>query len=173
MAHRLVFGKINKFAKGIYRKVLQPYTFPRPKSSNFAILNRMMSINGLILSTNEWNPANLKIFEGPLENPGISSADLTGETVNVTFNKEHGKDKDIAIAVVYDDESGRVYTAVGTRSAGALEERIYADISKNIDALHAYLIFSRPPPYYGKPYPFIANYGSKGIVSTTAYKKVV
>jgi hypothetical protein len=172
MAHRLVFGKVNKFVKGIYRKVLQPYTFPRPKSSNLAIFNRMTSINGLILSTNEWDPANLKIFEGPLENPGISTAVLTGDTVNVTFNTDQGKDKDVAIAVVYNDESGRVFSAVGTRSAGALEVRISAMGSPNIDALHAYLVFSRPPPNYGKPYPFLANYGSKGIVSTTAYKKV-
>jgi hypothetical protein len=32
MTHRLVFGKVNKFAKGFYWKVPQPYTFPKPNS---------------------------------------------------------------------------------------------------------------------------------------------
>jgi hypothetical protein len=172
LAHRFVFMKISQFSKFIYRGVLQPYTFPRPKSSNLAIYNRMKTINGLILSTNEWDPANLKIFEGPLENPGISTAVLTGDTVKVTFDTEQGKEDDVAIAVAYDDTSGRVYNAVGTRSEGSIEVRIYKDKNMKIDALHAYLIFSRPPPNYGKPYPYLANFGSKGIVSTTAYKKV-
>jgi hypothetical protein len=172
MAHRLVFGKVNKFAKSIYEKVLQPYTFPRPKSSNLAIFNRMTQINGLILSTDVWDPANLKIFEGPLENPGISSAVLTGETVKVTFDTEQGKEDDVVIAVAYDDASGRVFSAVGTRSAGSIEMKIYTDKNKNFDNLHAYLVFSRPSPNYGKPYPYLQNYGSQGIVSTTAYKKV-
>jgi hypothetical protein len=172
MAHRLVFGKVNKFTKSIYRNVLQPYTFPRPKSSNLAIFNRMTQINGLILSTDVWDPANLKIFEGPLENPGISSAVLTGNTVKVTFDTDLGEEDDVAIAVVYDDKTSYVYYAVGTRSAGFLDVRLTQMASKNVDTLHAYLVFSRPSPNYGKPYPFLQNYGSKGIVSTTAYKKV-
>jgi hypothetical protein len=172
MAHRLVFGKVNQFAKYIYYDVLRPYTFPRPKSSNLAIFNRMTSINGLILSTDEWDPANLKIFEGPLENPGITSAVLTVETVKVSFDTDQGKDKDVAIAVVYDETTSLVSYAVGTRNSGSLDVRLSLMASKNADTLHAYLVFSLPPSNYGKPYPFLANYGSKRIVSSTAYKKV-
>jgi hypothetical protein len=172
MAHRLVFGKINKFAKFIYYGVLKPYTFPRPKSSNLAFYNRIMSINRLILSTNEWNPANLKIFEGPLENPGISSAVLTVDVVKVTFDSDQEEEDDVAIAVVYDDTTSFVSKAIGTRNAGFLDVRLSQMVIKNVDTLHAYLVFSRPPPYYDKNYPYLANYGSQGIVSTTAYKKV-
>jgi hypothetical protein len=172
MAHRLVFGKINHFARFIYKGVLKPYTFPRPKSSNFAIFNRMMSINGLILSTDEWNPANLKIFEGPLENLGISSAVLTGDIVKVTFNTEQGREDDVAIAVVYDDKTGLVYYAVGIRSSGSLDVLLSKMASKNADTLHAYLVFSRLPEDYVINYPVLPRFGSQGLVSTTAYKKV-
>jgi hypothetical protein len=124
----------------------------------------MIGRNKQMLSSKEWNPADLVIFEGPLENPGIYSAVLTGDIVTVTFDTAGGKDDDTAIAVVYDEKTGGVYKAIGTRSSGEIAVSLMHKANQDAANFHAYLVFSRVPP--------ITSY-EKGIVSSTAYMKVV
>jgi hypothetical protein len=124
----------------------------------------MIGRNKQMLSSKEWNPAELKIFEGPLENPGIYSAVLTGDTVTVTFDTAGGKGDDTAIAIVYDEKTGGVYKKIKTRSSGAIDVSLPMMDNRSVADYHAYLVFSRIPP--------ITSY-EKGIVSNTAYKKVV
>jgi hypothetical protein len=173
LAYRNAFSKITKINKAIYADILRPYTFSKPNSANNWKYNRMMEINGLILKNCQWDPANLKIFEGPLENPGISQAVLAGNVVTVSFNMERGKSKDVAIAVVYDDAAGRVFYAIGTRSAGSIMVSVSSMTGLNTASLHAYLVFSRVPgTNAAKSYFSFKRHESKGLVSTTAYKKV-
>jgi hypothetical protein len=133
----------------------------------------MMSVNRLLLSNNEWDPANLKIFEGPLENPGISSAVLAGNAVTLSFDTVPGKEKDAAIAVVYDDAAAAVFYAVGTRNAGFVKVSVSPMAGQNAASLHAYLVFSRSPAVNAaKNYRGFNKSEFKGLVSTTAYKKI-
>jgi hypothetical protein len=124
----------------------------------------MIGRNKQMLSSKEWNPADLKIFEGPLENPGINSAVLTGDTVTITFDTAGGKGDDAAIAVVYDEKTCGVYKTVKARSSGEIAVSLMHIAKQDAANFHAYLIFSRVPP--------ITSF-EKGIVSTTAYMKVV
>jgi hypothetical protein len=124
----------------------------------------MIGRNKQMLSSKEWNPADLKIFEGPLENPGINSAVLAGDIVTVTFDTAGGKGDDAAIAVGDDEKTGAVYKTVRTRSSGEIAVSLMHIAKQDAANFHAYLVFSRVPP--------ITSY-EKGIVSNTAYMKVV
>jgi hypothetical protein len=159
---RNVFRNVSHIASMLSRTVLKPYTLPKPEKCSAYVF--MIGRNKLMFSNNEWNPADLKIFEGPLENPGINSAVLTGDIVTVTFDTAGGKDNDVAIAVVYDEITGGVYKTIGTRSSGEITVFLMHKAKQDAANFHAYLVFSRVPPITSL---------SKGLVSATAYKKVV
>jgi hypothetical protein len=123
----------------------------------------MIGINKLMFANNEWNPADLKIFEGPLNNPGITSAVLQNGAVTVSFDTAGGKDGDTAIAIAYNEATGGIFKAIGKRSAGSIAVPLHQTAGWNAGDLHAYLVFSRVPS--GKS-------AGKGFVSSTAYMKV-
>jgi hypothetical protein len=116
-----------------------------------------------MFTNKEWNPADLKIFEGPLENTGITSAVLTDKTVKVSFDAARGKGYDTAIAVVYDEVSHCVLHATGLRSDGAVKITFGRKPEQDTALLHAYLAFARAPAPYTQ---------EKGLNSITAHQIV-
>ncbi|MDR2785129.1 MAG: hypothetical protein LBB83_04355, partial [Treponema sp.] len=87
---------------------------------------------------------------GGLYNPGITAAAVeNGGTatakVKITFTGTIGEATDKAVAVIYDEASGKALAGEAERQAGEVDVSIaiidHADLSK----LHAYLAFSRPP----------------------------
>jgi hypothetical protein len=159
---RSIFKKVSRIASALSRDVLKPYTFP--KLNTHPAYSHMIGLNKLMFTNNEWNSADLKIFEGPLENPGIYSAVLKGDAVTVTFDTAGGKGDDVAIAIVYDETSEGVFKTIGTRSSGTIAVSLPQMANRNVAGFHAYLAFSRVPAL---------NSAGKGLVSITAYKKIV
>jgi hypothetical protein len=66
---RTIFQHTAHITTAIYEPVLKPYTFPKPK--RMTAYNRMVQINKDMFHDLAWNQTKLKIFEGPLFNPGI------------------------------------------------------------------------------------------------------
>jgi hypothetical protein len=161
LAIRQVFRNTAHIASKLSMGVLKPYTFPQP--ARCTAYGHMLHLNRLMFTNKEWNPENLKILEGPLENTGITSAVLTGKTMKVSFDAAKGKGYDTAIAVVYDEVSRGVFHATGLRSDGFVNVSFYQKLSQDKASLHAYLAFARAPSPYTE---------EKGLVSITAYKKV-
>jgi len=166
VAVRTVFQNVSHVAKLIYRNVLKPYTFPKPRRQS--AYNRMIQINKPMFEGKEWKPERLKIFEGPLGNPGIISAVLENpgtpnEDVLLSFDTASGEGTDRAVMVVYDETTGTALSAEGTRFDGELEIKLKTISPVNPAKLHAYLVFSQPP---------LEGTGEKGQVSNTAYSKV-
>ncbi|MDR3020932.1 MAG: DUF6266 family protein [Treponema sp.] len=159
VAVRTVFQNVSQFAKSIYEKILKPYTFPKPRK--MTAYNRMIQINQAMFNNKEWDPAGLKIFEGPLENPGITTAALTGETVKVSFSATPGHEQDRAIALIYNSETGDVIHKSGPRAFGFIDVSVGSDIT--VENLHAYLVFVFEP---------LPGTSEQGVVSSTSYKKV-
>ena len=123
----------------------------------------MIQINKEIFESKEWNPAGLKIFEGSLENPGITSAVLTGNSVKVSFSSTPGDEQDRAIAFIYDEASGSVIHKSGPRAFGFIDVPIAVLGSPAIESLHAYLVFVFEP---------LPGTSEKGVCSGTAYAKI-
>ena len=166
VAVRTVFQNVSHIAKLIYRNVLKPYTFP--KSRRLLAHNRMLQINKPMFEGKEWKPERLKIFEGPLDNPGITGAVLENpgtpnEDVLLSFDIMPGDSSDKAIMVVYDETTGTALSDEGTRLDGELEIKLKTISPVDPAKLHAYLVFSQPPAD-GTREP--------GQVSNTAYSKV-
>jgi hypothetical protein len=162
VAVRTVFLNVSHFAKAIYENVLKKYTFPKPQRQT--AYNRMIQINKELFAAKEWDPAKLKVFDGPLENPGITAAALTGDTVKVSFSNTPGHEQDRAIALIYDEASGAVIYKSGPRAFGFIDVPLATLDGFDVARLHAYLSFVREP---------LPNTAEKGIVSGTAYAKVV
>ena len=72
----------------------------------------MVQINKAMFDAKEWDPVKLKIFEGPLSNPGITSAAISGDTATITFDAD-GEAGDKAIGVIFDAASGAVLYGEG------------------------------------------------------------
>jgi hypothetical protein len=161
MAIRQVFKNTARIASKLSEGVLKTYTFPLPK--HCTAYAHMLHLNRLMFTNKEWNPVDLKILEGPLENPGITSAVLTGKTVKVSFDAALGKGGDTVIAVVYDEVSHRVYHATGLRSDGFVNVNFYLKYGQDTPSLHAYLAFARAPAPYTE---------EKGLNSITVHQKV-
>jgi hypothetical protein len=165
VAIRSVFRSVSSIAKRICAKVLKPYTFPKPRK--LTEYNLMLRINRPMFLKRVFAPAELKIFEGELDNQGLTGAAQAGGVVSMTFSTAtvdgDGGD-DVAIGVVYDSVSGRVFSALGSRKTGSLSVSLAALPDIGGAVLHAYLVFSRPPaPETSEP----------GQVSNTAYAVVV
>jgi hypothetical protein len=161
VAVRTVFQHVSHVAKALYANVLKPYTFPAPRRQT--AFNRMIAVNQAMFDGKAWEPEKLVIFDGPLHNPGITSAAINGANAVISFVATGGEATDKAIAVLLDDASGAVVYAEAERSAGTVSLSI-ADIpSQNHGQLHAYLAFSRLP---------VLNTEEKGQVSNTAHSTV-
>ena len=160
-AVRAVFYNVSHFAKAIYNDVLKKYTFPKPRKQT--AYNRMIQLNKALFESKEWEPAGLKIFEGPLENPGITTSVLNAGTVKVSFNPEAGNGQDRAIAFVYNSATGAVVFKTETRAAGFLDVSIAAMENPQSEDLHSYLVFVREPD---------PEADDIGACSETAYKKI-
>jgi hypothetical protein len=73
-AVRTIFQHTTHIAASIYEPVLKPYTFPKPRK--MTAYNRMVQINKPLFHELTWDQTKLKIFEGPLFNPGITAASI-------------------------------------------------------------------------------------------------
>jgi len=161
VAVRTVFQKVSHIAKNIYKHVLKPYTFPAPRRQT--AFNKMIAANQAMFDAKAWEPENLKIFEGPLHNPGLSSAAINARNVVFSFATTGGETTDKAIAVLPDAESGTVKHAEANRSAGAVNIPLAGIDPANYGRLHAYLVFTRLPELDPE---------EKGQVSITAHLAV-
>lgn len=120
------------------------------------------------MTTRNWDQSKLKIFEGPLYNPGITGAVIENPgtataQVKVTFAPAVGDAADKALAVVYDETSDKALTAQAERQAGEIAVSVAVLGQGDVSKLHAYLVFSKPPA---------PGTGEAGQVSGTAYFKV-
>jgi len=166
VAVRTVFKNVSHIAKSIYGGVLKPYTFPKPK--RHSAYNRMIKANKAMFSAKAWEPEKLKIFEGPLPNPGISDCylDFPGqpaEQIAVEWETLSGDPSDAAIAVVYDEACGKTLFGMSKRGAKAMVilSGALAPIDKS--KTHVYLVFAKPPA---------EGTAEAGQVSGTAYSKI-
>jgi hypothetical protein len=143
-AIRSVFQHVTAIARAINRTVLKPYTFPKPHA--MTVLNRMMQINQKMFEGKVWDVTLLKIFEGPLYNPGITSAVLADATLTVTWNGSHGTPTDVAAVIVHSEESGLTSALLTTRSAGTTGAWDILELGATDPAqTHVYLVFAAPP----------------------------
>jgi hypothetical protein len=161
IAIRSVFKKTSFVASSLFKGVLKPYTFPIPEKCS--AYSHMIHLNRLMFTNKAWDPAKLKIFEGPLENSGIASAVLAGGSIKVFFDAVDGKGSDVAIAIAYYEALPAVFYAIGKRSDGTVELSLSKAAARDVNSLHVYLTFSRPPKI---------NTEEKGLVSVTAYWKM-
>jgi len=166
VAVRNVFQNVSHIAKGIYENVLKPFTFPKPRRQT--AYNRMIQINKAMFETKTWEPEKLQIFEGPLDNPGISSCSLDypgqpNEQVGIEWPIIPGDPADLAIAVIYDEVSGKTLVGKDTRDKGVLviESGALSPIDKS--KANVYLVFVKLPT---------EGTAESGQVSGTAYAKI-
>jgi hypothetical protein len=145
---RATFREITEIAQTINYGILRPYTFPRPR--HLSPYNQMTKINAPLLNAEQWDPAALKILDGPLHNPGIATARIvltpTRAAVFVTFDPRGGDPADIACLVVNDEYAGMTYYTTGTRRKGSLDIAIApAGEPADYTQIYAYLCFAREP----------------------------
>jgi hypothetical protein len=163
---RTIFQRCAHIGKAINEGVLKPYTFPRPVK--MTAYNRMIQVNKDLFDDLVWDQTKLKIFDGPLFNPGITAATIEGHgtsavAVKVTFASATGDGTDKAIAVIHDEATETTLYAIADRSAGEVDVPIATFTQANLTKLHAYLVFAQPPT---------PGTGETGEVSGTAYLKV-
>ena len=159
-AVRTIFMHVGLIAKAIYEPVLKPYTFPKPQ--------KMTAFNKMMFDDKEWDQTTLKIFEGSLYNPGITSAvtdTQSGVSVVITFAGTGGMATDLPIGVVHDEVSEQTFCKVGDkRETGSVTVPLMLPAGQtDLTKLHAYLVFSQPPT---------AGTSEAGQVSNTAYSAV-
>jgi hypothetical protein len=164
IAVRTIFQHVAAIAKAIYGDVLKPYTFPTPHK--LTAYNRMIQINKELFDDLAWDQTKLKIFDGPLYNPGIASAVLTSggsSKATVTWNPATGEGTDIAFVILHDETTEQTLTGKGTRQTGTLDVDAAPLNQADLTKVHAYLVFSQPPGH---------GSGETGHVSPTAYSPV-
>jgi len=166
VAIRSIFQHTAHIAKAIYPGVLKPYTFPKPQK--MTAYNKMIQINKLMFDDMEWDQTKLKIFEGPLFNPGITSANVESPStpqalVRFTFAADIGAGTDVAAAIVHDEATETTLYATATRADAQITVPIATLGTTDLSKLHAYLVFAKPPT---------AETGDAGEVSNTAYMKI-
>ena len=166
VAVRSIFRQTATIAKGLYQGVLLPYTFPKPQK--MTAYNRMIQVNQPMFDSKDWNLSKLKIFEGPLFNPGIENVVIENpgtlnESVFFQWADKFGDPNDIAIPIVYDAASQSVLFTVCKRST--IEVDIPTGVLRPVapTRIHAYLVFARPPA---------EGTSETGQVSGTAYRKI-
>jgi hypothetical protein len=130
--------------------------------------NRMVQINHAMFGDLVWDQTKLKIFDGPLFNPGITAAIVQNAgtataAVRVTFDGAVGDGTDIAIAIIHDEVTETTLHGQATRADAQIDVPIATFDQTNLSQLHAYLVFSKPPAH---------GTGETGQVSGTAYLAV-
>ena len=163
---RTIFQRCAHIGKAINEGVLKPYTFPKPVK--MTAYNRMIQVNKELFDDLLWDQTKLKVFDGPLFNPGIAAATIEGvgtpaATVKVTFASASGDGTDKAIAIIHDEATETTLYAIADRSVGEVDVPIATIAQADLSLLHAYLVFSKPPTQ---------GTGETGEVSGTAYLKV-
>jgi hypothetical protein len=168
MAVRDVFATVIHIAKAINDPILKPYTFPRPPKGKTPF-NWMAHINQPLFAHNGMDFALLKIFDGPVYNPGFQLLDLTGqgtpnEEVTAEYDGMPGDTKDIAILILYDEvresclygfaERGTQLITIKTGQLGPIADK---------DKVHGYRVFVHPPT---------PGTNETGQVSRTVYGKL-
>lgn len=166
VAVRTVFHHVTHIAALINESVLKPYTFPKPHK--MTPTNRMVHINQEMFHDKVWEPSKLKIFDGGLHNPGITTAVLNGVgtisvEVQITWVPAFGLGTDKGIGIIYDEISEKAVVSYGDRSTGSITVPIGFIDQPDMSKLHAYLAFVNPPA---------PGTGETGQVSGTAYFKV-
>jgi hypothetical protein len=166
VAIRTIFQHCAHIGKALNEGVLKPYTFPKPQK--MTAYNRMVQINHAMFGDPAWDQAKLKLFDGPLFNPGVTSAVVEGNgtpavAVKVTFDATVGDGTDKAIAVIHDETTEATRYAIADRSTGEVVVPIATFDQADLSQLHAYLAFSKPPTH---------GTGEAGQVSGTAYLAV-
>jgi len=178
LAVRGIFKHLSTVASGIYHQVLKPYTFPTPQK--MTAYNYMIHVNKPMITRKEWDPADLKIFNGPyrtlpitavlVSNKGLPNEEISIDTDLVEY-PDPKKTPHALIGVIYDAKKGVVlhgiYSDENSNTPGLFEgvEIKTADFNYTVDFedLHAYLVFVQLP---------VQEIGRIGMVSGTAYKKV-
>lgn len=120
---RTKFGDAVDFAKPLVGQVFNAYTDKFQKSMsgfNFFIKDNIDIFDG----SPAW--ASINPTTGKLSFPQVTSAQLVGTTVTVSYNPNNGNnglDTDKVFMVVYDTSNGRVYfpAAETTRVGGAID----------------------------------------------------
>jgi hypothetical protein len=163
---RAIFQHCAHIGKAINQSVLKPYTFPKPVK--MTAYNRMVQINHAMFGDLVWDQTKLKIFDGPLFNPGITAAVIQNAgtataTARVTFDGAVGDGTDIAIAIIHDEVTETTLHGQATRADAQIDVPIATFDQTNLSQLHAYLVFSKPPAH---------GTGETGQVSGTAYLAV-
>jgi hypothetical protein len=113
-----------------------------------------------------FDPEELRIFHGELENTGIESANNNGTNVVVAFNQNTPDGmgaNDVAVCVIADENGENVRCATGKRSAGTVNVSLATVPNAASLDFHAYLAFARPPA---------KKTGEQGMVSTTSCRAV-
>jgi hypothetical protein len=155
-----VFQHVTALTRALNRAVLKPYTFPRPHG--MTEMNRMVQVNQAMFGDKAWDVSHLKIFEGPLYNPGITSAVLANEVLTVTWDGSQGTPGDVACVVVHSEETERTLVQITTRGAGTTGAWAVTTLGVTEPAqTHVYLVFAASP-----------SSGNAGENSTTAYHVV-
>jgi hypothetical protein len=145
---RMAFKQIGEIAKYINCGILQPYTFPKPPK--WSAYDEMTKLNVPLLNAPQWNPAALKIFDGPLYNPGIKTAEIVltvkRAAVYITFNPQGGEPSDIACLVVNDEAYNLTYYKTGYRRNGAIDIAIDPQgYPPDFTQFYVYLCFAQEP----------------------------
>jgi hypothetical protein len=117
IANRTIFQHCAHIGKAINADVLKPHTFPKPQK--MTAYNRMIQIDKDMFDDKAWDQAKLRIFDGSLFNPGITSATIEGEGTSAaavraafTAAAEGGNDK--AIAIIHDEKMESTLSAIAT-----------------------------------------------------------
>jgi hypothetical protein len=163
---RTIFQHCAHIGKAINAGVLKPYTFPKPVK--MTAYNKMIQINKDLFDDLAWDQTKLKIFDGPLFNPGITGATVedagsANVTVRVTFAGAVGDGTDIAIAVIHDETTETTLYGQATRADAQIDVPIATFDQTDLTKLHAYLVFAKPPAH---------GTSETGQVSGTAYLAV-
>jgi hypothetical protein len=137
----------------------------------------MESINARLFNGDKWNPADLKILDGPLYNPGIKTAEIVltvkRAAVYITFDTgcprgTDAEDTDIACLVVNDEAYDLTYYTSGIRRDGGLDIAIDPQgYPPNFSQFYAYLCFAQEPS------DMASIDGDYGQDSATAFKQCV
>jgi hypothetical protein len=163
---RTIFQHCAHIGKAINKGVLKPYTFPEPVK--MTAYNKMIQINKDLFDDLAWDQTKLKIFDGPLFNPGITiamveDAGSANVAVRVTFAGAVGEGTDIAFAIIHDEVTETTLHGQATRADAQIDVPIATFDQTDLTKLHAYLVFAKPPTH---------GTGETGEVSSTAYKAV-
>jgi hypothetical protein len=142
---RGIFAHVGHLAHLIYRAVLEPYTYPAPH--DYTKYNRMMMINRSLYDDMVYDPAKVKIMQGPLLLSPLITADYaptTGE-VHMSWDATAAPDenkKDVAIAIVYAEETDIATVVITTRETGEAEMALARGLTAA--KLHCYLVYASP-----------------------------